>query len=164
MAEKRSEKKWLVLLVILVALSLVVDLLSLNVLYSIAQESGLGGSLFSTFYYPRNEPTVYYTDYRDEAPSYASSSSVIDYYNDEDSDISYEEAYGCGMTRTTFADDCIGDCTYPFSVCLYDACVSKGICEEGCDLDFGCIWQCSFDRSLEELDCKTGWDNCIAQC
>ena len=36
MAEKRNEKKLLVLLVVIVALSLVVDLLSLNVLYSIA--------------------------------------------------------------------------------------------------------------------------------
>ena len=45
MAEKKSEKKLLALLVILVALSLVVDLLSLNVLYSIAVNEGLKGEL-----------------------------------------------------------------------------------------------------------------------
>jgi len=37
MAEKRSEKKLLALLVVLVAFSLVVNLLSLNVLYNIAE-------------------------------------------------------------------------------------------------------------------------------
>lgn len=39
MFEKESAKKWLVLLVILVALSLVVDLLSLNVIYDAAESS-----------------------------------------------------------------------------------------------------------------------------
>jgi len=44
MAEKESAKKWLALLVVLVALSLVIDLLSLNVLYGInnAASSGSG--------------------------------------------------------------------------------------------------------------------------
>ncbi len=46
MAEKRSEKKWMVILVVLIALSLVVDLLSLNMLYNILKsDSGLKGKL-----------------------------------------------------------------------------------------------------------------------
>ena len=45
MAEKEGAKKWLVLLVILFALSLVVDLLSLNVLYTISSSGDLGGEL-----------------------------------------------------------------------------------------------------------------------
>ena len=48
MVGKESEKKWLVLLVILVALSLVVDLLSLNVLYGLRDSSSaLSGDLFT---------------------------------------------------------------------------------------------------------------------
>lgn len=45
MAEKRSEKKLLVILVVLLVLSLAVDLLSLNVLYNLAEKSGLEGEL-----------------------------------------------------------------------------------------------------------------------
>lgn len=46
MAEKRSMKKLLVLLLVLAVLSLVVDLISLNVLYSLAESnSRLRGSL-----------------------------------------------------------------------------------------------------------------------
>jgi hypothetical protein len=51
MVEKDVTKKWLVLLIVLVALSLVVDLLSLNVLYSIGKESSDpgAGELFSEY-------------------------------------------------------------------------------------------------------------------
>ena len=42
MAEKESAKKWLALLVVLVALSLVIDLLSLNVLYGINNTASSG--------------------------------------------------------------------------------------------------------------------------
>jgi hypothetical protein len=48
MAEKESVKKFLVLLVVLVILSFVVDLLSLKVLYNVAEsDSGLQGDLAS---------------------------------------------------------------------------------------------------------------------
>ena len=43
MAEKKSEKKFFVLLVVLVVLSLGVNLLSLNVLYTLGKASNLGG-------------------------------------------------------------------------------------------------------------------------
>jgi len=50
MVEKDVTKKWLMLLIVLVALSLVVDLLSLNVLYGIGKESSSSGSLASSPY------------------------------------------------------------------------------------------------------------------
>ena len=49
MVKENSEKKWLVLLVILVAIVLVVELLSLNVLYGLANSSALGGELATTY-------------------------------------------------------------------------------------------------------------------
>ncbi len=53
MAEKNSEKKWLVLLVILVAVVLVIELLSLNVLYQISsKESSIDSSSGSLANYP----------------------------------------------------------------------------------------------------------------
>ena len=45
MVKENSEKKWFVLLVILVALSLVVELISLNVLYGITNNLSLSGEL-----------------------------------------------------------------------------------------------------------------------
>jgi hypothetical protein len=45
MVEKEITKKWLVLLIVLVVLSLVMDLLSLNVLYDINNRTELKGEL-----------------------------------------------------------------------------------------------------------------------
>ena len=44
--KKKSDNKWLILLIVIVVLSLVVDLLSLNVLYSL-KKSQMSGSLAS---------------------------------------------------------------------------------------------------------------------
>ena len=68
MAEKDVTKKLLVLLVILVALSLVVDLVSLNVLYGISNKTGLKGSLASESYtrfydYASGCDAVFYPDH-----------------------------------------------------------------------------------------------------
>ena len=45
MAKEDSEKKWLAILVVLMVVVLVVDLLSLNVLYKLTKESELDGEL-----------------------------------------------------------------------------------------------------------------------
>ena len=45
MVKENSEKKWLAVLVILVVLVLVVELLSLNVLYRLADKNNLQGQL-----------------------------------------------------------------------------------------------------------------------
>jgi len=50
MVKEDVTKKWLVLLIVLVALSLVVDLLSLNVLYSIGDGGNLEGELAESPY------------------------------------------------------------------------------------------------------------------
>jgi len=50
MVKEDVTKKWLVLLIVLVALSLVVDLLSLNVLYGFSGKNDLEGELAVTPY------------------------------------------------------------------------------------------------------------------
>lgn len=44
MAKKDSERKWLVILIVLIAISLVVDLVSLNVLYKVSNTANPGTS------------------------------------------------------------------------------------------------------------------------
>ena len=92
MVKKENTKKWLVLLVVLVAISLVVDLLSLNVLYGISEAGGLEGELRTEAYYTY---------------SYKDDPYFEDCYDDcvEDSCSDY-----CGDYEDPYYTECLGDC------------------------------------------------------
>lgn len=115
MAEKRSTRKFLALLVVLMILSLVVDLLSLNVLYEIAEakQSGEGELAQLPFGY-------YYEDYLKDGETLeeSSSESILDYYScsgDEvwhtfgpESDTKSEMVTDCGANSQECIDDGAG--------------------------------------------------------
>lgn len=71
MAEKGSGKKLLAILVVLVAVSLVIDLISLNTLYSISKSGNLGGELATESpYYSSSSYSsspIYTSSYKEDA-------------------------------------------------------------------------------------------------
>ena len=100
MVKDKSEKKWLVLLVVLIATVLVVELLSLNVLYSIAKNNDLEGRLHDIW----TNPTGRDTSSPGVASEHASSSSVWSSY--DPCDWCYDEGSGDAI------DLCLDWCEY----------------------------------------------------
>ncbi len=133
MAEKKSEKKLLAILVVLVAVSLVVDLLSLNVLYNVADESGLKGSL-------------------------ATSSGSYN-YPDDPYRVRYRDAEsGCEeVVYLDSVDSCMRDCFRNLAACKFDACVEEFNCEED---GYAMPGFCSSQLDLEEQTCEVRYENC----
>lgn len=109
MAEKRNEKKLLVLLVVIVVLSLVVDLLSLNTLYNIAEarQSSREGELGAWWdwwlpWFPEEDSTPFY-DYTSSKDFYYCSGNKV-WHNVGGSTAS--EVEDCNMEdETCFEED-----------------------------------------------------------
>lgn len=150
MAEKRSEKKLIVLLVVLVAASLVVDLLSLHVLYSLDNMQGLKGSLATT--------PPWYTEYYDP--------DLGRFY---DSD--FES--GCDVVISLDSvDSCMRDCFIALGSCKFDACEEEFDCEKAArreqlyysrELGFEAMpGFCSYQRDSAEETCDVEYENCKA--
>ena len=107
-----STKKWLVLLVVLVALVLVAELLSLNVLYGLVRSSGLGGELAQYGYSATGSATSSSSGSWRNSPSYLSCMS------------------GCSSTWNSCYDEC--DAYFPDISCYDDCDYSSDSCAYTC--------------------------------